>query len=158
MGKSVTPSRKLEKESDLFQQTCLGQQENNPEKISRHVESDNDGGSSHHEPTLRDPPCGENLNGETVWQSAGVKDSDKSVNQEERTCTSPKTQRGRSNSSLVAAVNTTAKDKCIAVRNRLVLQNKTANTTQDENKLFDPDGKQDWCALPSRSLLLSGRA
>ena len=42
-GKSVTPSRKLEKEPDLVQQTCIGQQENNPVTISRHVESDNDG-------------------------------------------------------------------------------------------------------------------
>ena len=74
--KSVTPSRKLEKEPDLVQQTCIGQQKNNPVTISRHVES----------------------------------------------------------------------------------ENKTANTTQDENKFFDPGGEQDWCALPSRPLPLSGRA
>ena len=42
-GKSVAPSRKLEIEPDLVQQTCIGQQENNPVRISRHVESDNDG-------------------------------------------------------------------------------------------------------------------
>ena len=93
-----------------------------------------------------------------MLQSAGVKDGETSVNQEEATRTSPKTQQGRSNSSRVAAVNATAKDKCGAVWNRLVLQNKTANTTLDENKLFDPGGEQDWCALPSRLLPLSGKA
>ena len=93
-----------------------------------------------------------------MLQSAGVKDGETSVDQEETTSTSPKTQQGRSNSSQVTAVNATAKDKCGAVRNRLVLQNKTANTTPDENTFFDPGGEQDWCALPSRPLLLSGRA
>ena len=38
--KRVTPSGKLEKEPDLVQQTCIGQQENNPVTISRHVEID----------------------------------------------------------------------------------------------------------------------
>ena len=41
--KRVTRSGKLEKEPDLVQQTCIGQQENNPATISRHVESDKDG-------------------------------------------------------------------------------------------------------------------
>ena len=41
--KRVTRSGKLEKEPDLVQQTCIGQQEYNPVTISRHVESDNDG-------------------------------------------------------------------------------------------------------------------
>ena len=68
-----------------------------------------------------DPPHGENLNVEPVLQSAGVKDGETSTNQEEATCTSPKTLQGRSNSSQVAAVNATAKDKCGAVRNQLVL-------------------------------------
>ena len=86
-----------------------------------------------------------------------MKDGEIPVSQE-TTCTSPKTQQRRSNSSQVAAVNATAKDKCEAVRNRLVLQNKKANTTQDENKFFDPGGEQDWYALPSRPLPLSGRA
>ena len=122
----------------------------NPITIFRHVQSGNDGGSSPHGPTLRDPPHGENLNVEPVLQSAGVKDGETSVNQEEVTSTSPKAQQGRSNSSQVAAVNATAKDKCGAVRNRLVLQNETVNITPDENKFFDPGGKQDWCALPSR--------
>ena len=35
--KKVTPSGKLEKELDLVQQTCVGQQENNPVTISRHA-------------------------------------------------------------------------------------------------------------------------
>ena len=79
MRKCVTPSRKLEKEPDLVQQTCIEQQENNPVTISRHVESINDGGSSPHEPTLRDPPHGEDLNVEPVLQSAGVKDGETSA-------------------------------------------------------------------------------
>ena len=107
---------------------------------------------------LSDPLHGENLNVEPVLQSAGVKDGETSVNKEEATSTSPKAQQGRSNSSQVAAVNATAKDKCGAVRNRLVLQNETVNITPDENKFFDPGGEQDWCALPSRPLPLSGRA
>ena len=41
--KGVTPSRKLGKEPDLVQQTFIGQHENNPVTISRHVASDNDG-------------------------------------------------------------------------------------------------------------------
>ena len=126
--------------------------------ISRHVESDNDGGSSSHELTLIDPPHGENLNIEPVLQSIGVKDGETSVNQEEAISTSPNTQQGRSNSSQVAAVNATANNKCGAVRNRRVLQNKTANTTRDENKFFDPGGEQDRSALPSRPPPLSGRA
>ena len=79
-GKRVTPSGKLEKGPHLVQQTCIGQQD--PVTISRHVESDNDGGSSPHEPTLRDPPHGENLKIEPVLQSAGVKYGETSVNQE----------------------------------------------------------------------------
>ena len=63
-----------------------------------YVESENDGGSSPHEPTLRDPPHGENVNIEPVLQSAGVKDGETSVNKEEATSTSPNTQQGRSNS------------------------------------------------------------
>ena len=98
----------------------------------QHVESDNDGGSSPHEPTLRDPHHGENLNVEPVMQSAGVKDGETSVNQEEATSKSPNTQQGRSNSSQVAAVNATAKDKCGAVRNRPVLQNKTTKPTPED--------------------------
>ena len=146
----ATPSENQpEIEQVLIQQTCIGQQENNPGTISRHVESDNDWGSSPHEPTLRDPTHSENLNIESVLQSAGVKDGENTVNKEEATSTSPNTQ-GRSNSSQVAAVNATANGKYGAVRNRLVLQNKTANTT--------PGGEQDWCALPSRPLPLSGRA
>ena len=109
---------------------CVGQQENNPITISRHVESDHDRGSRPHEPTLRDPPHGENLNVEPVLQSAGVKDGETSVNQEEATSTSPKIQQGRSISSQVAAVNATAKEKCRAVRNQLVLQNKTQTPLQ----------------------------
>ena len=138
--------------------TCTQQQGNNPVTISRHVESDNDGGSSPHEPTLRDPPHGENLDIEPVLQSTGVKDGETSVNQEEAISTLPNTQQGRSISSQMTAVNATANDKCGAVRNRLVLQNKTANTTRDENKFFDPGGEQDWSALQSRPLPLSGRA
>ena len=140
----------------MVQQTCIGQQD--PVTISRHVESDNDGGSSPHEPTLRDPPHGENLKIEPVLQSAGVKYGETPANQEEATSTSPNTQQGRSNSSQVAAVNATAKDKYGAVRNRFGLQNKTANTTSDTNKFFNPGGEQDWCALPSRPLPLPGRA
>ena len=95
-GKHVAPSRRrLEREPDLGQQTCIGQQENNLVTISRHVESDNDGGSSPHEATLKDPPHGENLNVEPVVQSAGVKDVEPPFNQEKATCTSPKTQHGR---------------------------------------------------------------
>ena len=93
-----------------------------------------------------------------MLQSAGVNDGENTVNQEEATCTSSNTQKGRSISSQVAAVNGTAKIKCGAVRNQRVLQNKTANTTSGENKFFDPGGEQDWCALPSRPLSLSGRA
>ena len=93
-----------------------------------------------------------------MLQNAGVKDGETSVNQEEATSTSPNTPQGRRNSSQVAVVNATAKDKCGAVRNRLVLQNKTANTTPDENKFFDPGGEQNWCALPSRPLPSLGRA
>ena len=104
---------------------------NNPVTISRHVESDNDGGCSPHEPTLRDPPHDENLNVEPVLQSTGVKDGETSVNQKEATSTSPKTQQGRSNSSQMAAVNATAKEKYGSVRNTIFLQNKTANITQD---------------------------
>ena len=57
-----------------------------------YVENDNDEGYSTHEPTLRDPPHGENLNVEPVLQSTGVKEGETSVNQEEATCTSPKPQ------------------------------------------------------------------
>ena len=84
--------------------------------ISRHVESDNDGGSSPHEPNLRDPPHGENINIEPVLQSAGVEDGETSVNQEEATSTSPKTQQGRSNSSQMAAVNATARTNAERLR------------------------------------------
>ena len=52
------------------------------------------------------------LNIEPVLQSADVKDGETSVNQEEATSTSRNTQRGRGNSSHVAAVNATVKDKC----------------------------------------------
>ena len=142
----------------MVQQTCIRQQENIPVTVSRHVESDNDGGSSPQEPTLRDSPHGDNLNVDLVLQSAGVKDGETSFNQEEATSTSPKTRQGRNNSSQVATVNATAKDKCGAVRNRLVLQNNVTNTTQDQNKFFDPGGEQDWCVLPSRPLPLSARA
>ena len=96
MGKKELPRLEKIKERDLVQQTCIGQQEYNPVTNSRHVESDNDGGSSPHEPTVRDPPHGENLNVEPVLQSTGVKDGEKSANQEEATCTSPKIQQGRS--------------------------------------------------------------
>ena len=97
-------------------------------------------------------PHGESLNVEPVLQSAGVKDSETSVNQEEANCTSPITQQGRSISSQVAAVNATARNEYGVVRNQLVLLNKTENTTSDENKLFGPGGEQDCCALPSRPL------
>ena len=103
-------------------------------------------------------PYGENIKVEPVLQSAGVNDGEKSVNQEEATCTPSNTQKGGSFSSQVAAANGTAKIKRGAVRNQRVLQNKTANTTSGENKFFDPGGEQDWCALPSRPLSLSGRA
>ena len=84
----------------MVQQTCIGQQEYNPVTISRHVESDNDGGSSPHEPTLlRDPPHGENLNTAPVLQSARDKHCETSVNEEEATSTSPNTQQGWSISS-----------------------------------------------------------
>jgi len=48
-------------EPDLVQHTCICQKENNPASISRHVESDNDGRSCPHEPTLRDP---------TLWRES----------------------------------------------------------------------------------------
>ena len=133
--------------------TFIGQQENNPVTISRHVER-----YSPHEPTIKDHPHGENLNIEPVLQNAGVKDGKTFDNQEEATSMSPKNQRGRSNSYQVGAVNATTKDKCGAVRNPLVLQNKTVNITRDENRFFDPGGEKDWYALPSRPLPLSGRA
>ena len=79
--KSVTLSTKLGKEPDLVQQTCIGQQENKPVTISRHVESDNDGCFSHHEPTIRDPPHGRESQHRTGAESAGVRDGETSVNQ-----------------------------------------------------------------------------
>lgn len=66
--------------------------------------SDDDRDSCPDEPTLRDPPHSEKLNGERELQSAGVSDSEISVDQEEVTSTSPGTQQGRSISSQVAAV------------------------------------------------------
>ena len=87
-----------------------------------------------------------------------MKDGDTSVNKEEATSRWPNTQQGWSNSSQVAAVNTTSNDKYGAVRNQLVLQKKTGNIIPDENKFFDPGGEQDWCALPLRPFPLSGRA
>ena len=61
----ATPSGTLGKEPDLVQQTDRPA-ENYPVTMSRHVESDNGGSSSPHEPTLSDPPHGKNLNIEPV--------------------------------------------------------------------------------------------
>ena len=127
----------------MVQQTCIERQEYNPVTTSRHVESDNDGSSSPHEPILRDLPHGENLNIEPMMQSADVKDGETSINQEEATCTSPNSQQGRSNSYQMAAVNATAQDNCRALWNRLVLHKKTASKPPGEHKFFDPGGERD---------------
>jgi len=91
-------------------------------------------------------------------KDVGVNDGEKSVNQREATCSSPNTQQERSTSSQVAAVNATAMNGYGAFRNQHVLRNKTAITTADENKFFDPVGKQDFFALLSRLIPFSGRA
>ena len=44
--------------------------------------------------------------------------------------------------SQVAAINTTAKNEYGAVRNQLVLGNKTAIPSANEKKFFDPGGEQ----------------
>ena len=115
-------------------------------------EDDDDGVFGPHQPTLRDPPHGENINVELVLQVTDVTNGEKSANEEEATSTLASTQQGRGISSQVAAVNATAKIKCGAVRNQLVLQTKTAINTPDENKFFDLGREQDICTLPSRRL------
>ena len=125
--------------------------------ISRHVESENVGGSSPHEPTLRDPPHGENLNVEPVLQSTGVKDGETPVNKKRR----------------LVRLRALSRDGVIhprwqlympqqrtnAERFRIGLSSKTRRQTPLQMKTsFYQGGEQDWCALPSRPLPLSGRA
>lgn len=90
-----------------------------------------------------------------MLQNAGVNGDEKSVNWEEAASTSSSIPQGRSISSKVAALHATGKDKFVVVRNQIVLQNKTATITSDENKLFGPGGEQDVCTLSSRLLPLS---
>ena len=95
---------------------------------------------------------------EQVRQSYGSKDGAKSVKRDETTPTSSNEYQGRSISSQLAAVNATAKTKYEAIRHQLDSQNQAATGTTEEKKFFDPDGKEDFCALPSRPIPLSGRA
>ena len=132
----------------MVQRSCIIHQENNTASIPRHVERDDDRSSCLIDPTLRDQSHGDNPNVEPVLQSTGINDGETSVKQEEVASTSPNAQQRRSISSQVAAVNGRPKNEYRAVRNELVLRNKTAITTADENNFFAPGRKQDFCALP----------
>jgi len=119
----------------------IGQPENNLALVSRPDE-----------PTLRDSLRSESLNGEPVLRSTGFEDGEIPVKQEEATPTSPNMQEGCSISSQAVAVYATRSKKYGTVRHQPVLRNQTAIKTAEENKFFDPGGKQVICALPSRPI------
>ena len=103
---------------------------------------------------LRDPPCGESLDGEPVPQSTGFEDGEIPVKQEEATPASSNIEQGWRISSKVAIVYATMTTPHGTVQHRRVLRNRTGGKTTEENKLFDPGGKQVICALPSRPIPL----
>ena len=75
---------------------------------------------------LRDPPCGESLDGEPVPQSTGFEDGETPVEQEEATpVLSKNIEQGRRISSQVAVVYATITTSNIPVQHRRVLRNRT---------------------------------
>ena len=95
---------------------------------------------------------------EPVPQSTGFENGEIPVKQEEATPASSNIEQGWSISSKVAVVYATATTTHGTVQYRRVLQNRTGVKTTEEKKFFDPVGKQVICALPSRPILLLGRA
>ena len=135
------------KNSNLVQTSHIGQPETNLAPVSRPGE-----------PTLRGLLRSESLNGEPVLRSTGSKDGEIPVKQEEATPASPNMQEGWIISSHVIAVYEGGTNKYGMVRNQPVLRNRTGVETAEENKFFDPGGKQIFFSLLSRSIPLSGMA
>ena len=108
--------------------------------------------------TLRNPPCGESLDVEPIPQSTGFEDGEIPVKQEEPTPVSSNIEQGWSIPSKMALAYATTTITHGTVQHRCVLRNQRGVKTTEENKFFDPGGKQVFCALPSRPILLSERA
>ena len=144
--------------SYLYQQQSGRRHENNLVSIVRPVEGDHNKDACPEESTLRDWPCWESLDAEPVPRSARFEDGEISIKQEEATPASYNIEHGWSISSKMAVTYATMTTKNYGtVQHQRILRSRTAvNTT--ENKLFDPGGKQVFCALSSRPIPLSGRA
>ena len=95
---------------------------------------------------------------EPVPQSTGFEDGEIPVKQEEATPASSNIEQGWNMSSKVAVVYATITITNGTVQHRRLLRNRTGVKTAEENKFFDPGGKQVICALPSRPIPLLGRA
>ena len=128
------------------------------DSIVRPVEGDHNRDACPDGSALRDPPCGESLDGEPVPQSTGFEDGETPVKQEEATPASSNIEQGWSISSKVAAAYATTTTTHGTVQHRRVLPNRTIVKTPEDNKFFDPGGKRVFCSLSSRPILLSGRA
>ena len=110
------------------------------------------------EPTFRDPLRSESLNGEPVIRSTGFEDGEIPVGQEKVTPVSPEMQERRIISSQMVAVHATTNNKYGTVRHQPVLPNQAGAKMAEENKFFDPGGKQSFNPLLPRPISLSGRA
>ena len=105
------------------------------------VEGDNNRDTCPDGSALRDPPCGESLDGEPVPQSTGFEDGETPIEQEEATPVSSKNiEQGRRISSQVAVVYATMTTSNRTVQHRRVPRNRTGENTTEENKFFDPGG------------------
>ena len=126
--------------------------------IVRPIECDHNRDACPDGSTLRSTPCGESLDVETLPQSTGFEDGEIPVTQQEATLASSNIEQGWSIPSKRAVVYATTTITHGTVQHRCVLRNQTGVKTTEENKFFDPGGKQVFCALPSRPILLSERA
>ena len=89
---------------------------------------------------LRDPHCGESLDGEPVPNSTGFEDGETPVEQEKATPVSSNNEQGWRISSQVAVVYATFTTSNRPVQQQCVPRNRTGENTTEENKFFDPGG------------------
>ena len=90
---------------------------------------------------LRDPHCGESLDGEPVLNSTGFEDGEIPVKQEKATPASLNNiEHGRRISFQVAIVYATITTTNRPVQHQRVPRNRTGENTTEENKFFDPGG------------------